>query len=109
MDGFSVGAACYRATELAAQVACSAVSGVSSSGVLACENPSISGHTLTYTLLSDSVSGRQTRLVSVELQPCTPFDLAEYGPTVGAWFLALVAILSVRLAYTRVFGSGLPA
>lgn len=104
MDGFAVGAVCYRETGEAVAAACSAVAGVTSGGVVSCEAPSFSAPVVSYTLVAESASGRVTRAASMELQPCDPVDLVEFGPVIAAWFLALVTILAARSVYTKVFG-----
>lgn len=102
MDGFAVGAHCIRDPAEAIAAACAAVSGVTTGGVVSCEAPSLSARTLSFTLVTEGAS-RTTRAASTELQACTPVDLQEFGPVIGAWFLALVVILCARSIYTRMF------
>ena len=102
MDGYAVGAQCIRNSAEATASACAAVSGVTSGGVVSCEAPSLTGRTVSYTLVTDGTT-RTTRPATLQLQECVPVDLEEFGPVIGAWVVALVVILCARSIYTKVF------
>ena len=102
MDGLAVGAACYRVDVDAASAACASVAGVSAVGVVSCEAPTVTSGVMSYTLVIEG-SSRTTRAASMQLQPCDPVDLVEFGPVIAAWFLACVLVLSARSLYTKVF------
>ena len=103
MDGYAVGLQCFRDQAEAAAVACSSVAGVASGGAVSCSAPSFAYGVVSYTLVTEGSSARTERAASMQLQPCDPVDLTEWGPVIAAWFLALVVVLCVRSLYTRIF------
>lgn len=103
MDGLGVGATCYRSAVEAGAAACSSISGVTGAGVASCVDPSVSAGVMSYTLAIEGVSGRTTTAATMQLQPCDPVDVVEFGPVIAAWFLALVLVLAARSIYTKVF------
>ncbi len=103
-DGVGVGLVCYRDFDEAAPQACSAVAGVTSSGVASCEAPSVSAEgVFSYTLNVDGADGRVSRAVSVQLPGCEPVDVVSYSPVVAAFLLACVTVICARMVYTKVF------
>jgi len=102
MDGLSFGATCYREPAELAAAACSSISGVTAAGVVSCSSPAVTGNVLSYTLHTEGAS-TSTRAVTVDLQPCEPYDLQWWSPVLAAFFLALVTIASARMVYTKVF------
>jgi hypothetical protein len=109
MPGYAVDGLCYREPAEAAAVACSGIAGPTAAGVVSCDSPAVVSGVLTYTLNVDDAAGRSSRVVSVPLRECDPFDLETHGASVEQFFVALVCILAIRLVYTRVFGTGLPS
>ena len=106
MPGFAVGSQCIRDQAEAAASACSAISGVTSAGVVSCSAPALAGGgLLSYTLNTDGATS-SSRAVSVQLQPCEPQDWEFYEPIVGLWFVAMVTVLCARMLYQRTFPSG---
>ena len=103
MDGYAVGLQCFRDSAEAAAVACSSVAGVTSAGAVSCSAPSFSAGSVGFTLVTEGASSRIERAASMQLQPCDPVDLTEWGPVVAAWFVAGVAVLCLRSIYTRIF------
>lgn len=102
MDGLGFGSVCYRSTAELAVAACSSINGVTSAGVVSCTSPAVTGTVLSYTLKTEGAT-TSTRAVTVDLQPCEPYDLEWWSPILAAFFLALVVILSARMVYTKVF------
>jgi len=74
-----------------------------SAGVVSCSSPAVTGNVLSYSLLTETPSGTTTRAVTVDLQPCDPYDIEFWSPVLAAFFLALVSILCMRMVVTRTF------
>lgn len=97
--GYAVGSACYRDAVEAASAFCASVAGPSAGGVVSCEGASVAGQSVSWTMHTDTASGRQSRQVVSALSSCEPMDWEFWQPIVGLWFLSLVLILCVRLIY----------
>ena len=102
MDGLSFGATCYRDAAVLAAAACSSIAGVTAAGVVSCSSPAVTGNVLSYTLRTEGAS-TTTRAVTVDLQPCEPYDYTFWAPVLAAFFVALVTIAASRMVYTKVF------
>ena len=95
--GFAVGSSCLRAPEAAAQAYCAQMQGVTSSGVVSCENPAhVAGQTFAADLVFESAASAVIRSVEVELPECEPFDMAGAGPLLWMALAAAVGILALR-------------
>ncbi len=102
-DGQAFGATCYRQPAELAAAACSSISGTTSEGVVSCSAPAVTGNVLSYTLSIHASSGTVTRAVTVDLQPCEPYDAEFWQPVLAAWFSAMVGVLCLRLVFVKVF------
>ena len=102
-DGLAFGASCYRSSTELAAAACSSISGTTADGVVSCSAPAVTGNVLTFTLTTHIAAGDSTRAVTVDLQPCEPYDWDFWSPVVGAWFAALVSIVCLKMVWGRMF------
>lgn len=97
--------ACYRDRTELASAACGSLTG-SSNGqyVLQCSAPSVTGSTLTVnTVTCNAGLCGKTQALSFALQSCEPYDFEWWSPVLGAFFLALVSVLCVRIIVAKVF------
>lgn len=95
--GYAVGTQCLSDPLQAAALFCGGVAGTSANGTHACTAASLDAHTLTWTLEVHALDVSTARTVVQQVAPCTPRDFDYYGPIIGAWFLACVVILGIKL------------
>ncbi len=102
--GYAVGGQCFRNPVEATQAYCSSFGGVTAAGQMRCTVADWDGGGISYTYEVVAPDGNYLGFSSyAELTACTPMDLEEWSPVIGAWLLALVVILCARSIYRQVF------
>lgn len=102
--GYAVGGQCFRQPADAAQAYCASVSGMTAAGFMRCTFAEWQDTSVFYSYTTVGADGAEHAYsANAYLSPCTPMDLEEWSPVIGAWFLALVVILCARSIYRQVF------
>lgn len=95
--GYAVGASCFRDPVEAASAFCASRQGVMSEGVVSCSGAAVEGGFINWTLDLETPGYSTSRMTSTPVVECEPYDFEFFAPVLAAWFVALVAVLCVRL------------
>ncbi len=99
MLGFAGGGACWASVEAAAAAQCGATGGTTSVGVVSCAAVAATSETgATLSLQWSTPDGTTSSSSVVTLPPCERFDIGSFwAPITGAFLLALVVVVCVKL------------